>query len=199
LPDGAEESACASALGPGDLIIDELMIASQSGAGDHGEWLEVQSTRDCVIDLDGLFAEVPHGKGTTIASITGSVMLAPHGFFLIADSDDPAVNHDLPGMVFVWGSGTSSDVLLNSGDAITLYTATATIDTLTYPDSSKLVDAASMAFPADCAPSLRLEFGNWQPSIASWTPGFFGTPMAPNTDVSCPVAPPPPPSTPCGG
>jgi hypothetical protein len=195
----ADAGMCLTDIGPGDLIIDELMIASQSGAGDHGEWMEVASTRDCVIDLKGVYAEVPHGKGTTTASITDDVLLPPHGFFLIADSDQPSVNNNLPGSVFVWGSGTSSDVLLNSGDTITLYTASATIDVLTYPDSSKLVDGTSMAFPADCAPSLRLEFGNWQDSIASWTPGFFGTPAAPNTDVSCAVAPPtPPPSSPCG-
>jgi hypothetical protein len=192
-------TACTTSLGPGDLIIDELMIASQSGSGDHGEWMEVASTRDCVIDLKGLYAQVPHGKGTTIAMFSDDVFLPPHGFFVIADSAEPSENHDLPGNVFVWGSGTQSDVLLNSGDDITLYTASATIDMLTYPDSSKLVDGASMAFPFDCEPSARLEFGNWQPSVASWTPGFFGTPMAPNTDVTCPVLAPSPPSSPCGG
>jgi hypothetical protein len=190
---------CTFDLGPGDLVIDELMIASQAGAGDHGEWLEVASTQDCVLDLKGLFADVVHGKGAITASIANDVLLPPHGYFLIADSAQPSQNDNLPGTVFVWGSGTSSDVLDNSGDTITLYTATATIDTLTYPASDKLVDGSSMEFPADCALSLRAEFGNWQPAVASWTPGFFGTPMAPNTDVSCPVLPPPPSSSPCDG
>jgi hypothetical protein len=200
IADASDAAACTTPLSAGDLVIDELMIASESGAGDHGEWLEVMSTRDCAIDLNGLFAEVPHGKGTTLASITTDILLPPHGFFLIADSSDPATNDDLPGTVVVWGTGTASDVLLNSGDTITLYTSTETIDMLTYPDPTKLVDGASMAFPSDCDPSLRTAFGNWQPSIASWTPGFFGTPSAPNTDVSCAVAPPPPPSmSPCGG
>jgi hypothetical protein len=156
------------------------------------------STRDCALDLKGLYAEVPHGKGTTIASVSTDVVIPPHGFFLIADSSDPALDNELPGTVIAWGSGTSSDVLLNSGDTITLYTASVTVDSLTYPSSTKLIDGASMAFPSNCDPSLRTAFGNWQPSVASWTPGLFGTPSALNTDVSCPVAPPPPPSTtPC--
>jgi hypothetical protein len=193
--------ACPGTLAPGDLIIDELMIASQAGVGDHGEWVEVANTRGCALDLNGLFAQVPHGKGSTTASITTDLWLPSHGFFLIADSSEPAENHSLPGMLVTWESGTSSDVLKNSGDTITLYTANATIDVLTYPASAKLVDGASMAFPANCDPSLRAAFGNWQPSVTSWTPGFFGTPSAANTDVTCPVLPPPPSTTsgtPCG-
>jgi hypothetical protein len=200
-------AACPGRLGPGDLVIDELMIASQAGSGDHGEWVEVASTRTCALSLKGLFAEVPHGKGMTLASITTDVWLPPHGFFLIADSANPADNHSLPGVIVTWGTGTSAEILKNSGDTITLYTATAIVDALTYPMSAKLVDGASMAFPSDCDPSLRVAFGNWQPSLASWTPGFFGTPAAPNTDVSCAVqAPRPSPpasssssSSPCGG
>jgi hypothetical protein len=195
---GEDAYACPSKVGPGDLIIDELMIASAPGSSDHGEWIEVASTRDCAIDLNGLFAELPHGSSMTTAAITSDAWLPPRGFFLIADSAMPMENHLLPGLVFVWGSGTLSDVLRNSGNTITLYTASATVDTFTYPTSSKLVDGASMAFPSDCASDLRAEFGNWQPSIASWTPGFFGTPGAPNRDVSCPVLPPAP-KTPCGG
>jgi hypothetical protein len=199
-PDGAGVATCGAPLSAGDLIIDELMIASESGAGDHGEWLEVMSTLDCAMDLKGLYAEVPHGKSTLLASIATDIVLPPHGFFVIADSSDATTNHDLPGTVVTWGTGTSSDVLLNSGDTITLYTSEVTVDMLTYPDPAKLVDGASMAFPSDCDPSLRTAFGNWQPSTASFSPGYFGTPSAPNTDVSCPVAPPPPPSmSPCGG
>lgn len=199
--DGAgEDAACSGPLAPGDLVIDELMIASQSGTGDHGEWAEVTSTRSCALNLNGLYAQVPHGQGTTTATVTSDLWLSPYAAFLIADSSSSAANHDLPGTIVTWGAGTSSDVLKNSGNTLTLFTATATIDTLTYTSTAKLVDGASMAFPSHCDPSLRTDFHNWQASLASWTPGFFGTPGAPNTDVSCAIqpAPPPPPTvTPC--
>lgn len=200
---GGHGPACPGDLAPGDLIVDELMIASKAGGGDHGEWVEVASTRSCALDLKGLFAEVPHGKGMTLAAVTTDTWLPPHGFFLIADSAEPTENNNLPGLLFTWGTGTSSDVLKNSGDTLTLYTATVIVDALTYPSSAKLVDGASMAFPSDCDVSLRAEFGNWQPSLSSFSPGFFGTPAAPNTDVTCAVAPLPPPARvptphPCG-
>src|SRR5947209_15274570 len=43
---GAPSDACPGALAAGDLAVVELMIASQTGAGDKGEWVEVQSTRN---------------------------------------------------------------------------------------------------------------------------------------------------------
>ena len=133
------------------------------------------STRDCTLDLKGLYAVVPHGMGTTLASITTDTMLPPHGFFLIADSSDPLKNHGLPGIVVTWGTGTSSDVLLNSGDTITLYTASATIDVLTYPNPSKMLEGASMAFPSNCNPGPTA-FGNWQP--VAWSTGTSATPSS---------------------
>jgi hypothetical protein len=198
---GDADAACTAPLAPGDLVIDELMIASQSGTGDHGEWVEVTSTRSCAINLNGLYAEVPHGQGTTMATVASDLWLPAYGSFLIADSSSAALNHDLPSVIVTWGTGTSSDVLKNSGNTITLFTTTATIDALTYTATAKLVEGASMAFPSHCDPALRADFHNWQASLASWTPGFFGTPDAPNTDVSCAIAPPPPPPStpPCAG
>jgi len=180
--DGAgEDAACTLPLAPGDLVIDELMIASQSGTGDHGEWAEITSTRSCALNLNGLYAQVPHGQATTTAMVTSDLWLSPYTAFLIADSSNAAVNHDLPGTIVTWGPGTSSDVLKNSGNTITLFTATATIDTLMYTSTAKLVDGASMAFPSNCDPSLRTDFHDWQASLASWTP----------------PPPPPPTLTPC--
>jgi hypothetical protein len=194
LEGGGADAACSGPLAPGDLLIDELMIASQPGTGDHGEWVEVMSTRSCAVNLNGLYAEVPHGQGTTTATVAADLWLPAYAAFLIVDSSDSAQNHDLPPSILVtWGAGTSSDVLKNSGNTITLFTATATIDALTYTATAKLIDGASMAFPSNCDPSLRSDFHNWQASLASWTPGFFGTPGVPNTDVSCAILQPPPP------
>lgn len=192
--DGAADGACSAPLAQGDLVIDELMIASHSGTGDHGEWVEVMSTRDCTIDLNGLNAQISHGQGVTTATFASDVLLPPRAAFLIADSSDPTENNNLPGTIVTWGAGLSSDVLKNTGNTITLFTADVTVDALTYTATAKLVDGASMAFPSDCEPSLRTDFHNWQASLASWTPGFFGTPGAPNTDVSCAILTPPPPS-----
>jgi hypothetical protein len=183
--DAGPEGTCARPLSPGDLTLDELMIESVSGTGDHGEWLEVTSTLDCTVDLLGLHGECPRGAKAATFDITGDLWLPPGGTFVVADSIDPAVNHYLPGTVVAW-SGNLGDVLRNKGTTVTLLMNDVVIDTLTYPAVSLTV-GASLSFPSDCDPASRSDWTLWQTSTASWFPGFLGTPNAPNIDVTCPT------------
>jgi hypothetical protein len=178
--------ACPKPPGPGDLIFDEVMIASEPGSDDRGQWLEVRSTKTCSLDLLGLTATAPHGQSSRTLEVGTDVWLPPLGFFVIADSLDPSENNSLPGLALAW-SGSPADALHKTSDTITLSLGSTTVDTLSYPDKTR-VDGTSLAFPATCDARLRSDFANWVPSVASWTPGFFGTPNAPNTDVTCAVA-----------
>jgi hypothetical protein len=180
----APDGACPSPPSAGDLVIDELMIESVAGSGDYGEWLEVESTRPCALDLRGLHGEAPSGLKVRTFDVTEDLWLAPAGTFVVADSYDPAVNHDLPGTVIAW-AGEPGDVLRNKGGTVSLLVQGALIDSVTYP-ALKLVVGASTSFPADCPVSRRSDWTAWQTSNASWFPGFYGTPNAPNDDVSCP-------------
>jgi hypothetical protein len=182
--DAGPEGVCEQPLAPGDLVIDELMIESVSGTGDHGEWLEVSSTLDCAIDLVGLHGECPRGAKAATFDITDDLWIPARGTFVVADSSDPAINHYLPGAVVSW-SGHLGDVLRNKGTTVTLRMLDVVVDTLTYPALSLTV-GASLAFPADCDLSTRSGWTLWQTSNASWFPGFLGTPNAPNVDVTCP-------------
>jgi hypothetical protein len=179
----SDAAVCPSAIAPGDLAITELMISSVAGSGDYGEWLEVESARDCVLDLLGLHGESPHGATPVTFDVTDDVMLPPRGSFVVADSADGAINHDLPGFVIAW-SGAHGDVLRNQGETIDLRMDGQLIDSVTYP-ALKLTIGASIAFPADCAAAERTVLAHWKTSTASWFPAFFGTPNAPNTDVRC--------------
>jgi hypothetical protein len=183
---GAPMNACATPLAPGDLVFDEVMISSEPGSDDHGQWLEVRSTRACSVDLVGLHASAPHGQSAHTVDVTSDVWIPPWGFFLIADSLDPTENDSLPGLVIAW-AGSAADALHKTSDTITLSVGEVTLDTLTYPDKKRTV-ATSMAFPAGCPARARQDFASWVPSVASWTPGFFGTPNAPNSDVRCTVS-----------
>jgi hypothetical protein len=179
-PDGA----CAAPLAAGDLVIDELMIESVAGTGDYGEWLEVRSTLPCAIDLRGLHGECPSGAKVRTFDVNDDVWLAAGSTFVVADSVDPAIDHDLPGTVIAW-AGQPGDVLRNKGGTVSLLVQDVLIDSVTYP-ALKLVVGASVAFPADCPLERRSDWTVWQASAASWFPGFRGTPNAPNVDVSCP-------------
>ncbi len=181
----ANADACATPLAAGDLVFDEVMISSVAGSSDRGQWLEVRSTRSCSVDLIGLHASAPHGATARSMDVTEDVWLPAGGFFLIADTVDETENGALPGLVFAW-SGSPADALHKTSDTITLALGGVTLDTLTYPDK-KRAEGTSMAFPSNCADVLRADFSSWQPSTASWAAGFFGTPGAPNTDVTCAV------------
>jgi hypothetical protein len=131
-----------------------------------------------------LHGECPRGAKVATFDVSADMWIPPRGTFVVADSNDPAINHDLPGVIVVW-FGHQGDVLRNKGTTITLSSAGTLIDTLTYP-ALTLAVGNSIAFPSDCAAAERADFTKWQRSTASWFPGFFGTPNAPNTDVSCP-------------
>ena len=178
--------ACPTPPGPGDLIFDEVMIATEPGSDDRGQWLEVRSTRSCSLDLVGLTATAPHGQSSRTLEVASDLWLPPLGYFVIADTLDSSENNSLPGLVLAW-TGSPADALHKTSDTVTLSLGSTTIDTLSYPDKTR-AEGTSIAFPATCDPRLRTDFTNWVPSVASWTPGFFGTPNAPNADVTCAAA-----------
>jgi hypothetical protein len=186
-PQGVPEASCTQPLGSGVLIIDELMIESVAGTGDYGEWLEVRSTSTCAVNLNGLHGECPVGMKLHTFDVTQDTWLTPGGTFVVADSADPAVDHYLPGLLVTW-TGQPGDVLRNQGATVTLTFADALVDTVTYP-AFKLQIGASIAFPSSCPLGSRSDWTSWQTSTWSWFPGFYGTPNAPNDDVSCPPSP----------
>ena len=183
-PPDEPDGACLAGPSPGDLVIDELMIASVAGSGDYGEWLEVRSARTCALNLRGLHGDCPRGAKVRTLDVLDDVWVPALGTFVIADSLSSAVNHDLPGIVLTW-AGQPGDVLRNEGATVSLRVHDALIDTVTYP-SLKPSPGASLAFPDDCPPSRRSEWSAWQTSRAPWFPGFLGSPNAPNRDVGCP-------------
>jgi hypothetical protein len=184
LPDAGEDASCTLPLGPGVLVIEEMMIASVAGTGDYGQWIEIASTASCAVDLSGLHAECPVGSKVRTLDVGEDVWIPPGGRFLIADSIDPAINHYLPGTVLAW-DGDPGSVLRKSGGTVSLMANGAIVDSVTWPKLAVVV-GASVAFPDDCPPSERSDWTKWQTSTASWFPGYYGTPSAPNTDVSCP-------------
>jgi hypothetical protein len=183
--DAGPDGACNSPIHAGDLVIDEVMIASLSGTGDHGEWLEVASTRDCALDLVGLHAECPVGAKVITLDVTSDVWIPARGTFVIADSLEPAVNHALPGVVLAW-AGNPGDVLRNEGTTVSLEAGGVLVESLTYPKMKSVPIGTSMEFPSDGALAARSDWLSWQPAQASWFPGFHGTPNAPNDDVTSP-------------
>lgn len=172
------------ALSAGDLAVVEVMIASQSGSGDRGEWLEVQSTRTCALNLNGLHVESPRGTLKDTFDVTIDTWLGPNGIFVLADSADSTKNHDLPVPIFVW-NGAAADVLINSGDTITFTAGAVTVENFVYPAFQTVYVGRSLSFPVDCAWSDRSSWARWSWAFHAWSGTNLGTPNADNTDVAC--------------
>jgi hypothetical protein len=183
-PDGGgPRDYCGATVMPGDLAIVEIMITSRAGAGDQGEWVEIQSTRDCWLKLTGVTVESPRGAAdANVARAVADFELAPHGTFVVADSADPVKNNALPGAVFAW---EATDVLRNDGDTILVKSGAIEVDKLTYPPFNNLVPGRSLSFPTDCAMSERNDWARWSLTFGEFTPGFRGTPNKSNDDVAC--------------
>jgi hypothetical protein len=182
-PGDAPAALLCPPLKAGDLAIVEIMIASTSGVGDRGEWVEMQSTQSCRLNLNGLRIQSPRDTGLDYVDITADTLLDPNATFIVADSADPTLNNNLPGLLFSWNS---SDVLKNSGDTVTLLSGTTTIDELTYPDwTASLQYGRTVSFPSDCTWADRSSWSRWSWSFNTWTGTLRGTPNAYNVDVAC--------------
>ena len=174
---------CTGSIKGSDVVVVELMIASRAGSSDDGEWVELESTRDCTLKLKGLSIESPRGAAeSNKVSITEDFELPPYGRFVVAGSADPTKNGIASGKVFSW---EATDVLKNDGDSLVVKMGAATIDTLTYPSFSNLQPGRTLAFPSDCALGVRTDFARWSLTFDEYKPGKKGTPNAANDDVAC--------------
>lgn len=181
---GAQEGGiplCPTPVQAGDLKIVELMVATISGSGDRGEWIEVESTRNCRLNIRGVAVSSPRGASIDVAAVTSDTIVEPYGHVVFADSALPAENNGLIGVV---ASFDAADVLKNSGDTVMVKVGDIVIDAVAYPSFGEV--GASLAFPASCAPADRSNFARWQASTKAYAGLLKGTPAKPNDDVTCP-------------
>lgn len=181
-PDGPKVY-CGPTVTEGDLAIVELMIASKPGSGDSGEWVEVQSTRNCWLKLRGVSVESPRGAAMpNVATFVDDFELGPHGTFVVAGSSDFAGKHGVTGKIIAW---KATDVLKNTGDTIVVKAGDVVIDMLTYPEFGNLEAGRSISFPNDCVWSDRSSWERWSFAFNEFSTGLRGTPNSENADVAC--------------
>ena len=178
---------CTGPLAAGDVRVVELMIKSQAASFDDGEWIELQSARDCILKLGGVVVESPWatdaGSGIDSVTLPMGFELQPNGIFVVADTGNTTYNHGIK-PVF---SLTTIDALDDDGDKITVRSGTTVLDAFTYPKFTNLPVARSVSFPSNCAWSQRSDWPHWSYTFNVYATGFKGTPNGDNSDVACPV------------
>jgi len=71
--------------------ITEVMVASQTGAADRGEWFEIHNRSASAVSLGGVVVEI----GGLIHEVGDAVVVPADGYLVFAQSADPAENHML--------------------------------------------------------------------------------------------------------
>lgn len=160
------------------ITISEVMISSQSGSGDFGEWFELKNEASCTVSLAGL--EIQSGAGShTIAS----GILTAGGYFVLSRSGDAMENHELQ-TDYVYGSSIS---LSNGGGALSILNGGTEIARVTW-GSTDYLRGASRQLSRSAPESTSLGGGNWCNSSAVYSMAaggpFLGTPGMQN--VECP-------------
>lgn len=100
---------------PTNIEITEVMVASQSGAGDRGEWLEIRNLTSCPIDLTGLEIQA---SGSHVMT---SGLLTAGGVFVLSQSTDSVENH---GLSTDYAYGTSVRMSNSGGTVRLVYSGT---------------------------------------------------------------------------
>ncbi len=173
---------------PTTLAITEIMIESRSGSGDYGEWFEVENLGSCPIDLTGVVIESPTGGGTPVTHTVSGGTIPPGGYFVFAQSGDPAENHSLT-YDYVYGAGTTGVVFNNSTDSLQLSLSGITLDGVMWGSTDFRV-GASRQLSSTASPSANgdLSTSAWcdATDVYSMAPGgpYRGTPGAANR--ACP-------------
>ncbi|MEM9069371.1 MAG: lamin tail domain-containing protein [Myxococcota bacterium] len=118
---------------PETVQITEVMIASEGGAGDRGEWFELRNLSVCSIRLDGV--ELRTGTETHVIS---SVVLPAGEQVVLGQSDDPLENHDLS-PDYVYGTEFRFS---NFGGSLTLLHASAELASVSWSSTDYLTGVA---------------------------------------------------------
>lgn len=199
-PDAAKDGGGSTApvcpeMTSGTLLIVEIMIQSKSGnvGSDTGEWVELLNpSSTCAVELDSFTVSSPRGASADVAMLDDGYRVGPGETVVVADSLSTAANNGLTGQVYTWNA---SDVLVNSGDSVSVLRGAATLDTFTYTsDSATVVDGVSLEYPSDCSTKNVATLSYWKPATTSYgsltgcgstgTSACEGTPNADNLDVA---------------
>ena len=160
---------------PGDIVITEFMPDPDAANDSDGEWIELYVGAD--VDLNGLDIGKADG-GVEFSLPSGDCLPAAAGSWVVlAASDDPALNGNLPQVDFLLDMS-----LVNGGDGISVALAGQLLDEVIYSGST--TGAATSLDPAFRTPADNDTEDNWCPAQAAYGDGDLGTPGGANP--ACP-------------
>lgn len=117
---------------PGELVINELMIAPRSPVPaptqKNGEWVEVFNPTQNSINMMGLLIESPNDTPFPSHTIGTNLIVPPWGYVLLGRNNDTSMNGNII-LDYVWGNDV---VLANTNDGLTIKDGTTIVSEMSY-------------------------------------------------------------------
>jgi DNA/RNA endonuclease G (NUC1) len=167
---------------PPSIVITELMADPFQVAATFGEWFEVYNAGTTPIDLVGFTIGSTGQPNRTISS---SVVIAP-GAFAVLGRDDNISRNGGAVVDFNYFTGSSaSTIFLDDTDELSLRDGFGQlVDVVRWTNGSTMARGVSRALRDVSADNANVDGINWAYSTATYGSGDFGTPRAPNGDLS---------------
>jgi hypothetical protein len=163
-------------LGPGDLVITEILKDSTAVSDDFGEWFEVYNASGHEVDLEGMTIR---DDGSDSHVVSGSLVVAAGAYVVFGVDSDTAVNGGVD-VDYAWGN----DLTLGNGDdEIYLEYGGVVFDAVLYDGGTDWVDPSGASLtldPASRDADLNDDGANWCEGSSSFGDGDLGTPGADN-------------------
>jgi hypothetical protein len=177
---GGSATGGGPAVGPGDLVISEILANPDAVADTYGEWIEIYNSTSAPIDLQGLVFRHEANDPVAVHVIGASVVAPPQGYAVIGKSTDQTLN----GGVAVAYAYPADIGFTNTGDYLAIERADETIIDHTFWASDAPLGASLSLDPAFLDASLNDDATHFCAGVALLPSGDRGTPGAPNP--ACP-------------
>jgi len=172
--------ATATAVNPGDVIINEIMQNPSAVSDSAGEWIELFNRTGSSIDING-WTIVDNDIDSHVIDNGGPLMIPAGGFLVLGTNADMATN----GGVWVNYSYGSGWYLGNSADEVVLLDSSlAEVDRVEYDGGPMFPDPNGASMALNNPASDNNVGANWSTSTTPFGAGDLGTPGAPNDEVS---------------
>lgn len=186
--DSSGAGSCAAALGPGDLVITELLADPAGKDSDGIEWFEVYNPTSKTIKLAGvgLVLSKADGTGPNGHLIMGALEVPPGGYVTFGSVTDAARPDYID-----YGVGGDLGAMSSTGGRLSVMCGDVAVDEMIY-DATKVKEGvtAILGGPSEPDAIANDDLTKWCTSPTDGMPYFgteFGSPRAANPECPLPM------------
>ncbi len=166
-------------IGPGSIIINEIMYNPQAVSDEMGEWIELYNPTTVTFDLSGAVLRSPITAQLTATYVfPAGAKIGPDGFLVVGINSDSATNGGAT-VTYSYAKDVNAIGYANQTDTIELLSNNVVIDTVTWNVNAGWPNLSGFALSLSgwrSSAVLNDEAKNWCKATQQFGKGDFGTP-----------------------